>query len=206
MSGVKAEVAANPEEPEKVAAVANAVDLAGKTSLSALVVAAEKAVAAGGDDDKESLAALERLRGFKVRISAREREEKKSVKARSRRLTPFSHPLSLPTLPLPNRSPPRSSSTRGQASASAPCPRRALPRAQRWPRRRSASSRSGRRPSWEAETEPEPDPAATPAAALRRPLPPPETKSAPRKRRKSRRRRKERKERPAPLLPHLEKK
>jgi hypothetical protein len=101
MSGVKAEVAANPEEPEKVAAVANAVDLAGKTSLSALVVAAEKAVAAGGDDDKESLAALERLRGFKVRISAREREEKKERQSSISTPHPFLSP-SLSSNPSPS--------------------------------------------------------------------------------------------------------
>ena len=62
------------KQPEKVvnAAPANADADGGessdKNSLSALVVAAEKAVAAGGNDDKEALAALERLREFKVRL------------------------------------------------------------------------------------------------------------------------------------------
>ena len=69
MGDVKAEEAAKPAEPEKVTAAAtNADDVDDKPSLSELVVAAQKAVAAGGDDNgKEALAALESLRGFKVR-------------------------------------------------------------------------------------------------------------------------------------------
>lgn len=71
------------KQPEKVSIVADAPASAGdgdsaSSSLSALVVAAEKAVTGGSDDDKEALAALERLREFKVRGTGRRWRKKES--------------------------------------------------------------------------------------------------------------------------------